>query len=317
MHPFLYETTTSNGLLRIPTYGTFILLSFMAAFALVHNRARRVGIPPERMIPLYGASAVGGLIGAKLLYAIAVDPSALFSGGGFAFYGGLIGGAIAVLATAAVMHLPGWKLVDVLAPAVVLGLGIGRLACFFAGCCHGAVAQMDENALGLFPDGGFLHGQVWLDGRFPYLFLEFHDGVGRLHGEPLYPTQLWSAFAGIGLSAFLTAMWSRRRFDGQLAAMMMVFEPALRIVIESYRADDRGYVVSWAVRSVPSWLPPGFSRAGGDLPTMGDAFHQSAIIVGVTTSQFLALGFIGIGALIFALRWNGGVTPEIPIEGDE
>ena len=122
---------------------------------------------------------------------------------------------------------------------------------------------------------------------------------------------------GASLAAALSAFWRFRKFDGQLAGLMMLIEPALRIFMESYRADERGYVVSWPVESVPAWLPPGFSSAGQGLPT-GDPLHPSAILVGLTTSQFLGLGFMAIGATILIYRRVTGATvaPEIPLEDE-
>jgi phosphatidylglycerol---prolipoprotein diacylglyceryl transferase len=326
MHPFLWEAAGSNGPLRIPAYGMLVLSAFMAAFLMVHTRAVSVGIRPERLPPLYVASAIGGLLGAKLLYAVAVDGvmklvfhpfDTLFTAGGLAFYGGLIGGAIAVLGTAAYLKLPGWKLVDILAPALVMGMGIGRLGCFMAGCCHGVVAEIDQNALALLDEHGFLHGQIYVQSTFPYVLNVFHDGVGRIKDVPIYPTQLWDAFALIGFSLVLTALWRVRRFDGMLAGLMMLIEPMIRIFVESYRGDERGYAVSWAVASVPSWLPPGFVSAGEGLPT-GDPLHPSAILVGLTTSQFLGLGFMAIGATILVYRFatGAGVDPEVALEDE-
>lgn len=326
MHPFLWEAAGSNGPIRIPAYGLLVLTAFVAAFLLVYTRAIKVGIRPERLPPVFVASAVGGLIGAKLLYAVAVDGvvqlvthpyTTLVSAGGLAFYGGLIGGAIAVLATAAYTKLPGWKLVDMLAPALLLGMGIGRLACFMAGCCHGAIAELDANALALLDESSFLHGQIYLQSHFPFVLTEFHDGVGRIHDEPLYPTQLGDAVVLIAFSGVLSALWKYRKFDGMLAGLMMLIEPMIRIFIESYRADERGYAVSWAVSSVPAWLPPGFISAGEGLPT-GDPLHPSAILVGLTTSQFLGFGFmaIGLGILGYRFATGGVVTPEVPLEDE-
>lgn len=324
MHPFLYQAEGASGPLRIPAYGMLILTAFVAAFLLVNHLAKRSGIRPDRMIPLYAASAVGGLIGARVLYILAVegpatflDPWKLFSTGGLAFYGGMLGGTAAVLGTARYLQLPGWKLIDILAPALVLGMGIGRLACFMAGCCHGAIAEMDANALALLEPGGFLHGQIWVQSSFPYVLTEFHDGVGRLHNEPLYPTQLFQAFTLISLAGLLVALRPLRRFDGMIGGLMLTVEPLLRIFAESYRADERGYVVSWEVAQIPAWLPPGFTRAGEALPDALGAIHNTPNLVGITTSQFIGLGLMLVGLVVLAVRVGKGVEPETPIEDEE
>lgn len=321
MHPFLYQAEGPSGPIQVPFYGLLVLSGFMAAFALVHYRTARVGIRPDSVVPLYPMSAIGGFFGARLMYAITIEgwsslPWSFFTAGGLAFYGGLIGGAVAVLSTIVYLKLPFWKLVDIMGPAVVLALGIGRLGCFMAGCCHGAIAKLDPAAWPILPADGFLDGQIFLQRTFPFVLLVFHGGVGRIHDEPLYPTQLWSATFGIGIALLLIVLWNHRKFDGMIAGLMFLIEPWFRIFAESYRADERGYVVSWRVDAVPAWLPPGFSGAGEGLP-VGDGLHPQAITVGITSSQFVGLALFAIGLGIFALRWNKGVSPETPLEDEE
>jgi phosphatidylglycerol:prolipoprotein diacylglycerol transferase len=297
-----------------------VLLAFVAGFSLINLRARHVGIQPERLIPIYIGSAVGGILGARILYGIAVsgldafrNPASLLAGGGLAFYGGLFGGALATLAIARLQDLPAWKLLDIMAPTLFLGLAIGRMGCFFAGCCHGAPAPIGEDPIALVPQG-VLHGQIWLSDVFPWLTLEFAGGPGagmtrrELLGIPLYPSQLWEAFGCIVVAALGVWMWGRRRFDGQVAGIILLVQPPIRFFVESYRADERGYALSWVVDHVPSWLPPGFTAAGDELP---DGTH--AILVGLTTSQFLGLLIMLAGAIILVVRRGRGVTPEVPL----
>jgi phosphatidylglycerol:prolipoprotein diacylglycerol transferase len=319
MYPFLYQTETNGTLFRIPTYGLLVLLGFAAAFTWMNWRGRQIGIAPERLIPIYIASAVGGIIGARLLYAFAVEPvktltdplSLISSAGGLAFYGGLLGGAVATLGVAAATKLPGWKLLDLMAPALMLGQGIGRLGCFFAGCCHGSEAPIGENPIAMLPDG-VLQGQIWLSGVFPFVTLEFDGGMVRrdLWHVPLYPSQLASAFYLLTLAALGTALWSRRKFDGMIAGLILLVEPICRFLVESYRADERGYAVRWAVDEIPAWLPPGFSKAGETLP---DALHPGQMYIGLTTSQGIGLAIVLVAIGILLAQRNKGVAEEIAL----
>jgi phosphatidylglycerol:prolipoprotein diacylglycerol transferase len=289
-----------------------ILLAFSAAFLMVHERAQRVGFHPDRLLPVYLAGAIGGLLGARLLYLVAVTKtfaiSAVFSGGGFVYYGGVLGGALAILVVTTQLKLASWKFLDVVAPALLIGLGVGRFGCFFSGCCHGAPIPDPSYYAALLPEGT-LHGQLWLESSFPFLSLEFNDGVGRLLNQPLYPTQLWSAAIGLGLAFALYFSWSKRSFDGQLAAVSLILEPLGRIVVEMFRADHRGYAVQWPA---PAWivdiLPPGMSQAGGKL---GDV-----ALMGLTTSQAIGLGIAACGVTILILRRGTGIEAEKPIDDD-
>jgi phosphatidylglycerol:prolipoprotein diacylglycerol transferase len=307
MYPTLFTTAGGVG---VHTYGLFILLAFCSAFLLAHVRAPRVGIDPDKLVWTYGAAAVGGLIGARLMYAFAVDldetlsnPASILSMSGFAVYGGVLGGAMAVIATALRVGIPVWKLGDIAAPAVLLAMGIGRLGCFFAGCCHGVPAPAGGTPL--LPDG-LLHGQLFALDHFPYLTNLVTDGVGRLHGEPLYPTQLWSALGLIALGLLHVAQWRWRLFDGQVLATALITEAPLRAFVEAFRADHRG--VLWEM-AAPAWAPewlPGMYRAGAD----------ASGTFGLTTAQVVAVGAVLTGVAVAAYRFRRGVAPETPLAQD-
>lgn len=309
MWPTLYESTTELGTWGVHTYGLAILVAFCAAFLLVHFRARQVGIEPDHLLPLYVAAGVGGLLGGRLLYVLAVEPHrivseplSLLAFSGFAFYGGLLGGALAVGLAVAALRLPAWKIADIAGPAVLLGLGLGRVGCFFAGCCHGAEAPVGGTPL--LPEGA-LQGQIWLSSTFPFLTTEFHGGVGRLLHTPLYPTQLWSVAAGVGLCALLSALWPHRRFDGQIAALTLILEPPFRILVEAFRADHRGYAVTFEVSESLARTFPGLVQAGGTL---------DAHVMGITTSQAIGLAMMLAGVALYVARRHAGVAPETPLD---
>jgi phosphatidylglycerol:prolipoprotein diacylglycerol transferase len=316
MLPTLYEVEINGQPIGVHPYGIFILLAFCSAFILAHLRALRVGIHPDRLLPVYVSAAVGGMIGGKLLYAIAVqpaetlaDPMSLLGFSGFAVYGGVIGGTLTVAATALFLGIPPLKLADIAAPAVIVGMGVGRIGCFFAGCCHGAVANIGEAPRGLIPEG-ILHGQLWLSDVFPFLTQEFNDGVGRLHDLPLYPTQIYDATLLLGLTALLLGLYPYRKFDGQIAATALILQPPIRILVEAFRADERGYVMQWEVSESMARRFPGMVQAGADL---------SGGTMGITTSQTLGLAAMGLGVVLFVVlaRFFPGVAPEVPIVQDE
>lgn len=312
MLPTLYEGT--NGL-SINSYGLLIMLAFSAAFLVTHTRSMAAGIAPLKLMPVYLAAAAGGLAGGRILYSVAVspglmglltDPLSLFQGSGFAFYGGLIGGFLAVAAVAIPQGIPPWKLADIAAPSVLIGYGVGRMGCFFAGCCHGVVAPIGEHPIVLGANTP-LDGIIRLSAPFPWLSLEFHGGVGDLLNQPLYPTQLYAVAVGTLGCAAMLALWEKRRFDGQFAALYLILEPPTRFLIECFRADPRGYALTFPA---PEWVGrtlPGMAQAGADLPPGW---------VGLTTSQTIGVGMVLIGGLIYAARRNAGVAPEIPYDPD-
>lgn len=296
MWPTLWEVPGSP--IALHTYGLMVLTGFVSSLVWVQLRAREIGMPLEKLPLAFGAAAVGGFGGAKILYALATgDLDAMFSvSGGLAWYGGLIGGAIAVLAVARPLGFDAWKLADATVPAIVLGGTMGRIGCFFAGCCHGAPIPVDNHGTPLLPDG-MLGGQILGHGSFPFISLVFDGGVARFQGVPLYPTQLWQAGGSALLFVLLTIVWRTRRFDGQVAGVFLVTEPVLRFVVEAFRGDHRGYAVA---------------LEGTDLPAVAAGADAGNVVAGLTTSQGIAIGMVLLGIVLLVTRRNAGVAPETP-----
>ena len=301
MFPSLAELQTPGGAMPLGTYGLMITMATMAGFGVYHSSGRRMGFSTSNMVAAFAIAVAVGLLGARVLYAAAVgQASALWScTGGFAFYGGLLGGLVGGVATGRALGMPLWKLADASAPAVVLGHGIGRLGCFFAGCCHGAVVPLANPGTPLLPES-FSGGQLYAHSHAPFLTNAFSGGASRITDVPLYPTQLWLAAGSFVLFGVLMAVQSNRRFDGQVAATSLLLEPVVRTVVELFRADHRGYAISWTAD--PENLPIGLAQAGAQL--------DGPTVVGVTTSQGIAVLLVLFGAAIFAARRSAGVAHE-------
>ena len=87
----------------------------------------------------------------------------------------LSGAVLAFTIFARLRHLPVLLLADVLAPAMVLGLALGRIGCLFNGCCYGGEAPTFPLAI-RFPRYTCPEQEVFSP---PYL----HQlAAGRLHG---------------------------------------------------------------------------------------------------------------------------------------
>jgi prolipoprotein diacylglyceryltransferase len=135
-------------------YGFMLFLAFLACIAVSGRLAKRQGISQEIVQDLAIWIFLGGLIGARMAWMLLESHvktlgefvSLFFRlwQGGVIFYGGAIGGAIA-FGLAYVFQLRNqpvstWKLVDIIAPSVALGLCLGRIGCLLNGCCYGEVS---------------------------------------------------------------------------------------------------------------------------------------------------------------------------------
>jgi len=290
----VFPTFFSHQGLGFHSWGLMVTIAFSAAILVLHLRAWRVGIDSDKLIPFYMLVVIMGLLGSRLLHFVFAEPAEFFANpmlffdmgrGGFAFYGGVIFAGLSGAWYGKKVGVDLWKLVDLGAPCIMLGLALGRLGCFMAGCCHGAVCAISTYQ----PLIDLPGGQIVRQDGHPYLALVFTKGIGVTHPEfqglPVYPTQLWEATAAFILFAGLSWMWRyARRFDGQVMATMLLIYPVFRSVNESFRGD--------AVRGT-DWLGL------------------------LSTSQLVSVPVVLLGVGIVLLRWRRGVSEEIPFVFDE
>src|SRR5919197_3748107 len=99
MLPVLFQF----GPLTIYSFGVFMALAALSAAWVVHAELKRRGYNPELASTMVFAAAVGGLLGARLLFIVEEwgnfirSPwDFIFTGAGFTWYGGFLGGVLAV-----------------------------------------------------------------------------------------------------------------------------------------------------------------------------------------------------------------------------
>lgn len=134
----------------IPFYGFGVMLfiAFILCMWLATWRAKKEGIPPTVIHDLAIWLFVAGIIGARAVYMIQykrpIQEFFVIWQGGLVFYGSALGGLAGfILAHFFLLrknNVPTWKLVDILAPCIALGLCLGRFGCLLNGCCYGNVA---------------------------------------------------------------------------------------------------------------------------------------------------------------------------------
>ena len=136
MYPILF----SVGGFKMHSYGLFAALAMIAAGLIVQRLTRRLGVDSGAALELTVAALIGGLIGARLYWAaehwseLRGDLThALMGGAGFTWYGGLLGGVIAVIVMARFRHLRFGLVANMMAPAVALGYAVARIGCLLAG----------------------------------------------------------------------------------------------------------------------------------------------------------------------------------------
>jgi phosphatidylglycerol:prolipoprotein diacylglycerol transferase len=137
----------SAGSLTVFSYGVMLALAFVACGLFAHWYLPRHGVEATVALDLLLAAAIGGIVGARALYVVGqwdvyvANPLwiLMLQRGGMVFYGGLAGGAMAVLGVVLARKLPIGVIADGAAMAVPLGSALGRIGCLLNGCCAGRV----------------------------------------------------------------------------------------------------------------------------------------------------------------------------------
>jgi phosphatidylglycerol:prolipoprotein diacylglycerol transferase len=207
------------GPVTLQTFGIMFALAFFSAGALVYKRLGELGKPADWAYECLFSALVGGLVGSRLYY-IATNYDQvrhdlvgnLFSGSGLVWYGGAIGGAIAVVIWAHYRDFLSLALLDLCAPALALGYAIGRCGCQLSG------------------DGDY--GKAW-DGPWA---MSYPNGTVPTH-QTVHPTPVYESVA-MGLGAYF--LWRLRgRFRaGVLFAIYLIYAGTERFLVEFIRRND-------------------------------------------------------------------------------
>ncbi len=265
MYPELFQL----GPIHLRSYGLFMALAFVVGTFLGLREARRVGLDEDKVVNVILVTLVASVLGARLLYVLEhldefrrewTTVLALWQGG-LTLYGGIVAGTFAGLVAARRLGLPVWLVADALTPALALGTVFGRVGCFLNGCCYGQPTSRPWGVV--FP-------------RDSFAYLEFGD-------QPVHPSQLYNAAAGLALFAVFYLLRKRMRVPGVLFWSFIAAFALARIALDL----TRSYEVSAVLL-----------RVGG---------------VEITESQFMSFGLaLFAGLMILRLRRAvplAGTTP--------
>jgi phosphatidylglycerol---prolipoprotein diacylglyceryl transferase len=243
----VYPFVIHLGPLEITGYGLMLMVAFLMGGWLIARQLREKQLKEDYAADIVAAAVIGGIIGAKLWYvALTRDPGALFSRGGLVWYGGFIGGAIAVI-------LNGWRLgvplrwtMQITAPALAAAYALGRVGCFLVNDDYGRPTDL---AWGMkFPEGlppstaGNLHN----------LFgVPVPAGIDPSTVLAVHPTQLYEVAAMLIVFAVLWSLRGRRPV-GWLFGLYLIFAGVERFLVEIVRAKDDRFLGPFTLAQLTS-----------------------------------------------------------------
>jgi len=229
MHPFLFDLRMGSFHLHPPTYGIFLALAFSAAYFMSLRRAFKLGDNPKHIENLFLIVVVASILGSRLFHVIFEEPAYYFAHpekiiavweGGYTLYGAMLASILGVFLYCRRRRLSFFHFGDIAAPSTAIGIFLGRLGCFFAGCCWG---KPTHSFLGV----RFTH---------PLTFCE-------LKNTPLHPSQLYEAVGCLLIFFYLEWRFKNRKYPGQILLEGLVSYSVLRFIVEVFRGDAyRGYV---------------------------------------------------------------------------
>lgn len=211
------------GPITLQTFGLMFALAFLAAGALIWRRLGEIGKPHDWAYEMGFAALVGGIVGSRVYFMVQNYDSVkhdffgtLFSGSGLVWYGGAIGGALAVLAWAWWRGFLGLALLDLAAPALALGYAIGRCGCQLSG------------------DGDY--GKPW---NGPWAMAYPHGTVST--DRTVHPTPIYETLA-MGLGAWILWQLRDRVRTGVLFAIYLAYAGTERFLVEFIRRNTEDSV---------------------------------------------------------------------------
>jgi phosphatidylglycerol---prolipoprotein diacylglyceryl transferase len=249
MIPFLHL-----GPLSIPTFGLMVAAGLLTAACVLQADfdRRRAGL--EKRGPLksdgkeshhdegffiIGVAGLAGLVGARLYHVLesprelVADPSLLISRFGFAWFGGFLGGFVALLYLARRFGIPTLEFMDICSPAAAVGYAIGRIGCLLSG------------------DGDYGRPTSW---QWPW-GMALPNGVVPttdtcvLWGWPrdcrVYPTPIYEFFIWLVIAAILWLLGKKAltgaRPRGEIFCGYLILTGIARFLIEFIRINPRSF----------------------------------------------------------------------------
>ncbi len=218
----MYPTLIDFGPIGIHSFGLMLAAAFITVVFVLQYELKRRGFVPEVAASIVMAAAIGGIVGAKVYSALldgSINIRELFSTAGLVWYGGLIGGCVAVTIVVVRSPNPYLPTIDIIGPTLLLGYGIGRIGCLLAG-----------------------DGDYGPPSDLPWA-MAFPNGTVPTD-VPVHPTPIYESLMSL---AFFGVLWSQRhRFEdvpGTTFGLSLMLLGVERFIAEFWRITPR--VLGW------------------------------------------------------------------------
>ncbi len=215
------------GFVALPTYYTLLSLTYCLCVYWFYRRCESRSLPQKNAMDIGLIILIGGFVGARLFHILFEYPSHYLENpleifyiwqGGFVFYGGFLFAYLLAFLYARKLQLTFWLWHDTLAPVLSLGYALGRLACFFVGCCYGKICDLP-----------------W---AVSLKQVDIHNHA--ISSVLRHPTQLYAS--GLEFLTLFFLLWYEKRKPalGNVFLAWLALHSVNRIIMEIFRDDPRG-----------------------------------------------------------------------------
>lgn len=215
----------------IRSYGLIFALAILLGIGVAHYLAKgtkyREHVMDASMFVIFAA-----ILGARFwhvfffqwgYYSQHLNEIVAIWNGGLSIQGGLVGGFLAGILYTWRNKLDFWEFADIMAPGIIFGQAIGRIACLLNGDAFGS------------PTGsGF--GIVFPEGTMAY---------NTYGSQPLWPAEVWEGQWDMIVFGLLLLMKSRVWPKGFIFLAYNILYSTGRFMLEFLRGDSPRYLFDW------------------------------------------------------------------------
>jgi phosphatidylglycerol:prolipoprotein diacylglycerol transferase len=226
MYPIIFQI----GPITIYSFGVFMALAALSAAWVVSADLKQRGYNPELASSMVFAAAIGGLVGARLLFIVEewdnflrTPLNYILTGAGFTWYGGFLGGAAALSWVVRKHKIPWLVGADIGAPALAIAYGVGRLGCHVAG--DGDWGTITDVPWGVEYTNAIVG---WADPN---------TGVPYPPGTRVHPTPIYEFVESLIVFGILWAIRDKGYAPGTIAWLYLILSGFARFLVEFWRIN--------------------------------------------------------------------------------